>query len=231
MRHTCRNWTLLLTGALVALAAAPPTAADVITIDFMGLNLKFADGDIYDADHLVGGNGSTADATALGSITFYKNYDYVTSLDDDVYADILVQGVPGLPANEPVATSGGLYVDLLSSSNSTLLRLSIGAMGVFYTTGSYESVAVSGIATGIIAQNLPDGLIINPGDEITIFLMGDSLSGKVFTGELLTGFTSSGTGQIEAIPEPGSLMILLSLAASALAVCAWRVASMKARCL
>ena len=233
MRHnTCRNWTLLLTVALVVLAAAPPTAADVITIDFTGLNLTFADGNIYDADHLAGGDGLVAEATALGSITFYKNYEYVTSLGSDVYADILVQWVPGIPENGYVDTSGG-FVDLLSSSG-TLLGLPVGALTVSYTNSfGIESVWVSGIAIGVITQNLPGGLVIDPGSEITILLTGDAISNPVFDGGLLVGFGSNGTGQVEgtAVPEPSSLILLLSLAVSALAVRTWRVASAKARCL
>ncbi len=210
MRRIRRNWILLLAGTLVALASLPAAAEDILTIDFTGLELKFDGGNIYDDN-----------ATSLGSIEFYLNYgiDPVASLSGDVRADVLVQGVPTLLAGELAYSSGG-YVNLLSGGN-TLLGLSIGQMTVSYSAFGDGSIRVAGFASGIAGQSLPGGLVLDPGAVVRILLNGDALSGEHFTGGRLDGFTSSGggTGEIEGqVPEPSSLILLLGLAASALAV-------------
>ncbi|MBU4270369.1 MAG: hypothetical protein KKE86_06855 [Planctomycetes bacterium] len=223
MRRQSGYWAMLFAVLSAAPAITPATASVVITIDFTGLNLEFAGGKIYDADHLAGGNGLIADATKLGSINFSINYVPVLSLSGDVYADILIQGVPGIPPNGYVVTSGGSFVDLLSPSG-WLLGLDIGPMIVSYTVSPTNYVTISGIATGAITQNLPGGLIIDQGECEMVLLMGDTLSGKVFTGELLTGFTSSGTGQIKGVlvPEPACFAVLLGIGVIGLEIGAWR---------
>ena len=64
-------------------------------------------------------------------------------------------------------------------------------------------------------------LSINPGDTIEILLNANVITTPHVTPDgLLTGFDSgSGTGQIygTTVPEPGSLILLLGLAVSALA--------------
>ena len=93
MRRIFAILNTLAAGVLVALATTSAVAG-TIEIDLTGLNLNFAGGQIYDADHLAGGGNSIANATALGSIVFSENGTYVGALDSNVYADILVNNVP-----------------------------------------------------------------------------------------------------------------------------------------
>ncbi len=217
MRHARVSWTLLLAGALVATTSLP-AAAEELTISVSGLNLMFDNGTIED-------NGA-----ALGSITFQKpssKYSYTLSGSDlDLHADVHIQGVADIPENGWVEPSGEGSYFTLSSSTDTLLSMPLGNLFVSYANElGTKSVEIDGNATGTITQHLPDGLVI--GGDITIMLLIDTLVGPApgVDGEPLVGFGSSGsTGQIAgtAVPEPGSLMILLGLAASALAACAWR---------
>jgi hypothetical protein len=229
MRRFIASLTMFAAGALVALATSPATA-DMIELDFSGLNLTFASGQIYDSSNVAGGSGNYNEATLLGSVIYYRDSNYVgssTETGTSVYADVLVNNVGPIPANDSVDSFGGSFVSLLTNSG-TLLALPIDSMNISYTKSLItENVMLSGVVSGAITQNLPYGLHISPGDEVDILLTGDSLQSKSFDGQgRLTGFTSSGLGQIYTVPadvpEPSSLAALLSLAASAGVAFAWR---------
>jgi hypothetical protein len=219
---------LLMVGALTAWFCAP-AAAELISIDCTGLNLKFDGGRIYDAASSTGGSGSTSDATSLAAVYFYLNGQLKSSMSSGVCADIYVGGVPGVPISSspdsPARANGGGYVDLLSSSGP-VLRLSL-TKAIILRTGDddYSPVSVIAMASGITEQHLPDGWYLNPSAKIEIQLNPDVLSNPVISGGLLTGFSNgAGTAQIDGtviVPEPGSLAMLLAMALSGLAF--WRV--------
>jgi hypothetical protein len=223
MRHMSVKLVMLLVAASTTLAVTPATADNIAidTIYFTGLKLTFAAGEI------------TAAPSEADAISFVKNKIEVDYLEEDVDAHVLIKGVPGIPPNSQtaVSTSGesGSYIDLLESS-TTLLHLPVDQLNVRYTNvPGTQSVTLSGIISGTITQNLSShGLTINPGDAVSVQLVADQLGSLSTSGGLLTGFQSAnGTAHITFIPvpEPASLMILLSLAASSLAAGAWRVAT------
>jgi hypothetical protein len=218
---------VLATACLLAALAATPALADTISLEFTGLNLKFAGGQIYDADHLAGGNGNYLEADNLTAVVFYQDSNKVGSLTSDVYADILVQGVPALPPGVAQA-SGPAVVDLLSSTGM-LLHLPFDSLSVSYAKDfapQFDYVVLSGVVSGTITQNLPFGWSISPNDEVVVQLNGDpALSNTAFDAQnRLSGFESIGTGQViaQTVPEPGPLALWLSLAATVAAACARR---------
>jgi hypothetical protein len=227
MRRFLTSLMIVTAGALIALAAAP-AAADTIQLDLTGVNLKFAGGQIYDADHIAGGNGNYLEATAIGSVVFYTNdySNYIgSSTGTNVYADVLINNVPAIPANGSVDSSGGAFVNLLTA-NGTLLGMPIDTLNISYTKTSFaENITLIGVASATITQNLPFSLHISAGDEVDIMLTGDSLQNQLFDGQgQLVGFTSHGIAQLSTapVPEPGLLAILLSLAMPGATVFAWR---------
>jgi len=222
MRRAIASLTVSLVATLAALATTPATA-DYLYINFHGLGLTFAGGQIYDADHPEGGSGSAADATALTSIVFTKNSTEVASLTSNVSADIRL-GVPNIPVDGSVdftPTSAG-FIDLFNGATMCL------HLPVTSATVSYDEdfgFELDAFASSGIIQNLPGGLMFDldePIDKpISVQLFGIGFTSTTIEGDYLTGFAGSSGYGLSAgtlVPEPGSLVLLLSLAASALAV-------------
>ncbi|MCD4726162.1 MAG: hypothetical protein K8R46_00735 [Pirellulales bacterium] len=231
MRPAIARLTVFLVAAL-----ATPATADNLSIDFHGLELTFAGGLIYDANHPEGGNSSAAEATALTTIVFTSTE--VTSLTSNVSVDIRIDGVPDIPVDEGfvdfMPTEG--FVDLFDGA-TRILHLPMTSASVSYD--GFFGFELSAFASSGVIQNLPNSLIFDLDKQISVNLFGLGFESTTIEYDYMTecdymtGFVeSSGYGESLGVlvPEPGSLMILLSLAVSALAVRAWRVASMKARC-
>jgi len=203
---------LIALAAAIAIGASPASAEGVLAINCTNLKLKFDNGVIYDDP-----------GYSLGSIEFFldDDIDPIASLDVNVRADLLVQGVPNLPANTAVATSGGSFLSLLSNGE-TILSLSLGSMNVLYNSTGNGSISISGFANGILVSNLPDGVALSANDPIWMLLPAENLGGKHFTDGKLDQFTSTGGGTAEIIgqvPEPCALALW---AAAAVALLAWR---------
>ncbi len=226
MRPAIVSLTVFLVAAL-----ATPATADYLSIGFHGLELTFDDGLIYDANDPEGGNGSAAEATALTSIVFTSTE--VTSLAN-VSVDIRIDGVPDIPVDgdsvDFMPTEG--FVDLFDGT-TRILHLPMTSASVSYDDFFGFGFELSAFASSGIIQNLPADLMFDLDKPISVQLFGLEFESTTINGDYMTGFVrSSGYGGSVGVlvPEPGSLMILLSLAVSALAVRTWRVASMKARC-
>ena len=220
MRRIYVNLILVTAAALALWAAAPTAEADTIYIGLTGLSLTLNGGTIYDSGQSSYSGGSVADATPLGSITVEANSDVLGEYTSNVYADVLIPNVPLVPPfTDNIANTGTSYVDLFSSGGP-LLRLQFDAMNVYYING-IDWVAISGSASGVISQNLPGGVTLDPNDEISIYFQCDGFSSLTTDGGgNLTGFVMTpthGTGEINgltAVPEPSALVLLLCLAAS-----------------
>jgi hypothetical protein len=210
---------LLVGGLAVALvgssAGVAPAMAGVIEIQFTGLDLVYDGTKIVDAKSATGGTGNPADSDPLTSMLFLYNGVEAGRLEKDVFADIKILNVAGIPDTGGFIETGGngntFGFDLLTSNSNPGwgLQMSIDKFRGFYS-GFGISMAVTGVATSVPTQNLPFGLSINTGDQIAIVVSSANLSNITVSGGFLTGFNASGTGNFRAsgVPEPATLALL-----------------------
>ena len=214
-----RTLMLLVGGLAVALvgssAGVAPAMAGVIEIQFTGLDLVYDGTKIVDAKSATGGTGNPADSDPLTSMLFLYNGVEAGRLGKDVFADIKILNVAGIPDTGGFIETGGNgnafgFDVLMSNSNPGWgLQMNIDTFKAFYS-GSGIAMAVTGVATSVPTQDLPFGLSINTGDQIAIVVSSANLSNITASGGFLTGFNASGTGNLRAsgVPEPATLALL-----------------------
>ena len=200
-----------------------------VVIEFLGLGLEYDGTDIYDSGGAAGfrDSGSVGDADPLTLVSFSQD-DVVKSVDmQDVYADVLIKGVFDIPA---IGQGGGVSstgnaddfgIDIFDPVEDWWLRLNINDIGVAFARhpliGDLAIVA-TGAVSSVEGQNLPGGLSI--GTPITILLSSNNFTVESAGGKL-TKFEASGTGSIVGVPEPSTMVGLLT-GALAFVVSAWR---------
>ncbi len=215
--------TILAVGAMLA---AGPASADVLQISFTGLNLTYDGGTgvIYDAG---GANstrlGNTSQADALNNMDFFVNGSFIHNFDaaDNIYADIYIPGVFGIPVLGGTRFSTGPFpsfgFDLFIGS--TVLALDIDSpFTITWDPGTgMATVLGSGSTSAIQGQALPFGLVVgtpvNVGFDVLVLAYGTTPAAATFDqGDVISRFTSLGTGDVSGpvstIPEPATLMLL-----------------------
>jgi hypothetical protein len=199
----------------------------VLEIQFTGLNLTYDGSTISDAGSTAGGTGDPADADPLDSVEFKVNGISQGMLTSDISVDVSLPDVTGLSDVIPatvVVTSGATsgYFDLLigtTPSATEFLRLDTSSVTVTYAnvTSTIQFV-FGGALVAIDGQNLPFDLVA--GNPVTVsFSTKLDAGSKTASSGIVTGFTSSGTGEIngQAVPEPATcVLVALSVAATLL---------------
>jgi hypothetical protein len=212
----------------LVLGSAFSLSAASIEIQFTGLDLRYANGDldptleIFDATSPIGGTGVPGVSDPLTTVSFFNNGALVGTLNTNVFADVFVDNVGNLPVAGGVINTGGngntFGFDILTSNSvpGWGLALNINQFQIFYS-GAGITIAGTGLATSVPAQALPFGLAIDPGQQISIVFSSTNLTNVTNAGGFLTGFGASGTGSIRGtlVPEPSSI-VLGSLGGAAL---------------
>jgi hypothetical protein len=199
-------WAILAIATLVFLPVA--ASAATIQIQFSGLDLVYNGSSIYDATSATGGSGNPAVSDSLFTMTFIKDGVLQGTLTQNIYADIAINGVTNIPVGGgTVYSTGGGFFDLLTSAAGWGLALDVASgFQVTYNQTSINFLG-SGLASNIFAQSLPFGLAI--GDPVQISFSTGNLTNLTSSGGFLTGFHSSGTGEVAGtVPEPGTLLLL-----------------------
>ena len=208
--------------AVGALLAAGSVSANTLQISFTGLNLMYDGGTgvIYDA----GGSNSTRPgdsslADALAGMDFFDNGTQIGEFNsaDNIYADIYIPGVFGIPAAGGVVQSGfgGFGFDLFIGS--AILRLDTDSPFEIVWNAGNLTITGSASTNAIQGQALPFGLTLGTPVNIgfDVFATDFGTTPGAFTndqGDVISRFTAFGTGDvrgpISGIPEPATLMLL-----------------------
>ncbi|MGD0652932.1 MAG: PEP-CTERM sorting domain-containing protein [Thermoguttaceae bacterium] len=209
---------------------ASPAFAEQIQVQITGLNFKYDGTDIFDSVAKAGGNANIAEADPLTTIDFFKDDAWVGSLtaSDNIFADLLIDNVKNIPINGgPVSTGDGFAgfgFDLLQNNGSQttpLLSLNINQLSLYYS-GAGVYITVGGLADSLVAQNLPFDLTLSAQDQISFVISSSKLTNVTTSGNYLSTFNASGTGDINGtlesnpVPEPTSTAALAGLAAAGL---------------
>lgn len=193
----------------IALVVMQPAQAAEIQIQLGGVDIGYDGSQIEDAD--VNGNDPdplTNATFVAGGSTQYVDMSGVT-LDFDI-PDLFNIPVGG---GQVLSAAGGNFD--LQLGGGEHLTLTLQEAQVSYTSffGTIDFV-FAGSAANINSQNLPAGLTV--GEPVSVSFSTRVTPGSVTDdGTYLTAFEASGTGEIQAIPEPASLS-LLALGAVAL---------------
>lgn len=202
---------------LLALCAAFPSVstAKLIEIQFTGLDFKYDGVDLFDGGGKAGGSGKASESDPLTTMTFLTDSTLVGVLTKDIYADFLLKNVTEIPVSGGLVMengTSGFGFDLLVSSQDGGwgIGLDVEKYQVFYS-GNKLSIAATEVASNLRTQNLPFGLVINPGDEIKIIISSANMADVTDNGTFLTGFKASGTGNIRGsdVPEPSAAGLCL----------------------
>lgn len=184
------------------------------------MNLVYDGSAIYDAGSTAGGLADPADADPLTSITFSVDGAPAGTLLSNIWADIFIPGVTGIPSasntvhNQTTAGNPGFFDLLVGTSPlaSQFLLIDLAEVTITYVDVASVVQFVFGIATpDIFAQTLPFGLVID--GPLTV-----SFSAQVDPGTLtnndsqITGFAALGSGDISgqstAIAEPAAAPLM-----------------------
>jgi hypothetical protein len=214
----------------VAILSAATASAGVLEIQFTGLDLAYDGTNIFDTSvHNTTGTGNPAQSDTLTSMSFYLDGNLVGTQSTNVFADVYIKDVLNIPSSGGVVVSSGngdnFGIDLLTQNLTPGwgLALDIDTMQFFYT-GSQIAISVSGLASGLHAQDLPFNLEYDANLPITIVMSSASLSAVTSSGGFLTGFRAAGTGNVAGtgflVPEPSGIA-LAALGLLGLAAC-WR---------
>jgi hypothetical protein len=213
-----RMWkTFGLMGALLV-GALVQTQAGALKIHVTGLDLNYAGNRIFDAGSAnTVRNGDPSQADSLTTMDFYENGIWVGRLNQDIYADVYLDGVGGISSSGGTVTSSGnsgsFGFDLFTNGTQPGWGLGLDAdtVNVAYFSGGLDIVAGGGVASGLHTQDLPFGLQYDGSKPIAFSFSSTDLAGVTSSAGVLTGFNASGTGNVTGVkgdvPEPSEYLI------------------------
>lgn len=220
------RFIIALATVMLLLGVSPSWAVPIgaLDIEFTGLNLTYDGSTISDSTDPNGGNCDPNEADPLTMVDFLVDGSSIGSVSNDVYMDVSIPGVTGISDVDPVSVvfaNGSGYFDLLIGSGAEeFLKLDSSEVTITYINSTSQVQFVFGASVvGIGSQDLPFDLTI--GDPVTVsFSTRVKVGSKVVDDDdVVTAFSSAGTGEItgQAIPEPATcLLVALSLAATLL---------------
>jgi hypothetical protein len=225
MRFTLKVACVITAAVALMGGSATVARAGLIEIQVSGLDLVYNGTDIYDAGNILGGIGDPAESDPLISMSFLVDGNLVGTLTSNIFADVYIKDVFNIPVGGGFVMTGpqgnSFGFDLLSSNNNPGfgLALNLDRMQVFYS-GSTVFIAGGGVASSLANQNLPFGLVIDGSQPISIAFSSSAMSNVTSAGGFLTGFRSSGTGNVRGtlIPEPAALALVMLAVGSVLTV-------------
>ncbi len=213
-----RSLVLVALFSAVGLAFLAGSAqASILEIQFSGMNMTYNGSNLFDsgASNTLG-LGIRAQADPLETMHFLVDGVQVGSvLTSDIAADLYIAGLANIPAGGGLVTTAGngnaFGVDLLTKASDPAwgLGMQINQLNFAYT-GFKIAIFVAGQSTAIGTQSLPYGLAFDPSQPISMALSSANLSNVTTSGGFVTGFQSSGTGNISGtlLPEPVTMVLM-----------------------
>jgi hypothetical protein len=212
------RFTFAFAALMLVFAASPSWAVPMgaLQIQFTGLNLSYDGATITDAGSPDGGNCDPNEADPLDTVEFKVNGSSVGLLTsaDDIYMDLSIPDVTGLSDNNIVTnvTSGpGSYFHLLIGPNAEeYLKLEADEVTVIYLkTSNTVQFVYGGSVASVNGQNLPFDVTVGQNVSVSFSTKVDDDSKTTDQDNFVTGFTSSGTGEIsgQAVPEPAVCLL------------------------
>ena len=206
--------------ALVLSVQVTQASAAVLQIQMSGLNLVYtADngtgaptgGTLCDAGGCAGGGGSAGVADPLITASFILDGNLVGTLSSNIWADVSLGVTNDLLDNSSFTvspTTPGIF-DLLTSvgPGGWGLALNITAGTLLFSDNQLSFTGIAA-ASGIFAQNLPFGLVI---DTPIVLSYSANILTSTTAGGIYTAFTAAGTAELvgqQAVPEPASILLL-----------------------
>ncbi|MFB3894246.1 MAG: PEP-CTERM sorting domain-containing protein [Phycisphaerae bacterium] len=199
---------MMLVGSVVLVALTGAASATIMQIQIGGLDL------VYDGVKIVDAGGASPDP--LTNATFLLDGVNKGAVTTGVTMDLMIPGVSGIPAaGGQVSSDPGGTLSLTLGSGGDYLTLTLGSAVVSYIPlpGTVQFVFVGSAAT-IDGQQLPFGLSL--GDPVSVSVSSQITQPVTQSGGIVTGFETAGTGEIQGVPEPGTIALLALGALAAL---------------
>jgi len=195
--------SLLLVGAVMVVAVAPVASAALIQIQLGGVDLRYNGVNVFD--------DATPSPDPLTNATFLVDGFNAGEDTTGVTLDFNINGVLNIPVGGGLVSStagGSLFLDL---GGGQYLSLDLDDSIVTYipATSTIQFVFVAATATST-GQDLPHSIAID--DPISVSFSTQIVEPVSQSGGYLTGFRTSGTGEIQGfgagVPEPATLSLL-----------------------
>lgn len=212
--------TTIFTFTLALLFASVSQAAEIV-IFATDVDLVYDEPAIFDA----GGNGAGTDA--IQTVEVSVDGSPVGPIYTSASLNLNIDGVTGIPAGGGTVTSTGPgFLDLQFDDGTDFfnVELTLDQVDVIFTpTGGFDFVFVAEPDSPIVSQLLPSGLSLVEPVRVSLSTTINAGSIQTLQGEL-TAFTSSGTAEINSVPEPSSIaLVALAGMVATMAGCRYRL--------
>lgn len=192
--------TRVIVAACLSLALASVAPGGVM-IQMGGIDVSYTGSNIEDM-------GTAQNPDPLTNATFFVNNATLGADTTGVTLDLNIPGLSNIPATGGTVSSaanGSLYLDL-GGGEFISLTLKAALVSYFPMTSAIQFV-FSGVSSTISGQHLPYGLSLI--DPVSVSFSSQVTPGSVSqSGGYLTAFSSAGTGELQAVPEPATLSLL-----------------------
>ena len=193
------RYSLLIVASAIVIGQAPIATAAVYQIQLGGVDLS------YDGTNVV--DGGIVDPDPLTNATFLYDNVLLGAYTTGVTLDLFVPDVFNIPVGGGQVLSapqGTLYLDL---SGGEFLSLTLEEAIISYIPlSSTVHFVFAGSAGSIDGQQLPFGISLI--DPVSVSFSTQLMQSVSHDGTYINAFVSSGTGEIQAIPEPATLGLL-----------------------